>query len=75
MLNTGCCRYAEERSTAVSRENVSVASAAWGEVHDVWDADHVELVNWPRPLAVRDRSAERIDAHVNLVRRLADLGF
>ena len=26
---------------------VSVASAAWGEHADVWDGDHMNLVNWP----------------------------
>ena len=26
---------------------VSVASAAWGEHADVWDGDHLNLVNWP----------------------------
>ncbi|MBY0456049.1 MAG: alpha/beta fold hydrolase [Gemmataceae bacterium] len=26
---------------------VSVASAAWGESADVWDGDHLNLVNWP----------------------------
>lgn len=26
---------------------VSVASASWGEHTDVWDGDHLNLVNWP----------------------------
>ena len=49
---------------------VSLASAAWGETRDVWEADHMELVNWPRLLAARSRSDERVAGYVNLVRRL-----
>ena len=30
---------------------VSVASATWGEHTDVWDGDHLNLVNWPNRLA------------------------
>jgi triacylglycerol lipase len=54
---------------------VSVASATWGESRDVWEGDHMELVNWPRPLAAQSRNAERIAGYVTLVQRLADTGF
>jgi triacylglycerol lipase len=64
-----------ERADGPNDGVVSVASAKWGESQDVWDGDHVELVNWPRPLASRSRSDERVAAYVNLVRRLADEGF
>jgi triacylglycerol lipase len=30
---------------------VSVASATWGEHTDVWEGDHLNLVNWPNRLA------------------------
>jgi triacylglycerol lipase len=32
---------------------VSVASARWGESTDVWEGDHLNLVNWPNRLARR----------------------
>lgn len=42
---------------------VSVASAMWGERHEVWSGDHLNLVNWPNRLAKRrgvwrDRAAD-----------------
>ena len=42
-----------ERAEGPNDGVVSVASAAWGETRAVWDADHMDLVNWPRPLAAR----------------------
>jgi triacylglycerol lipase len=64
-----------EREEGPNDGVVSLASARWGESFEEWDADHVELVNWPRPFAPRSRSTERIAAYVKLVRRLADEGF
>ena len=32
---------------------VSVASASWGECTEVWDGDHLNLVNWPNRFARR----------------------
>ena len=64
-----------ERTEGPNDGVVSLASARWGEDFQVWDGDHVELVNWPRPLASHSRSDERIAAYINLVRRLADLGY
>jgi triacylglycerol lipase len=55
---------------------VSVASATWGESLDVWESDHLSLVNWFRPVwwtcGLWQESTPRYAA---LVRRLADEGF
>ena len=64
-----------ERAEGPNDGIVSVRSATWGEDCDVWDADHLELINWPWPLAARSRGEERIAGYVRLVRRLADEGF
>ena len=53
---------------------VSVASAKYGECFDEWEADHLDLVNWPYPLATGVKS-DRIAGYAGLVRRLADEGF
>lgn len=42
---------------------VSVASATWGEATEIWNADHLNLVNWPNRKAQRrgvwrDRAAD-----------------
>ena len=55
---------------------VSVASATWGEQTDVWDGDHVSLINWPNPQACalgvwRCRRRQ----YAALLERLADAGF
>jgi triacylglycerol lipase len=55
---------------------VSIASATYGEVCDVWDGDHLSLINLPNPRAMvgnfwEDRTAQ----YAGLVRRLADAGF
>jgi triacylglycerol lipase len=55
---------------------VSIASASYGEVQDVWDGDHLSLVNWHHPLA--RQLPEWIDPtprYGPLVRRLADMGY
>ena len=55
---------------------VSVASATWGEHTDVWDGDHLSLINWLNLQACALgvwRSRTRQYAH--LVRRLVALGF
>ena len=55
---------------------VSVASAKYGEVSDVWEGDHMNLVNWAHPLASAFRpSADRTTEYAALVGRLADAGF
>jgi triacylglycerol lipase len=53
---------------------VSVASAQWGEVCDVWEADHMNLVNWPRAWASASKN-DRIPHYAALLARLHDLGF
>jgi triacylglycerol lipase len=55
---------------------VSMASARWGESLEVWESDHLSLVNWINPVLRtcglwQDRSA----LYGPLVRRLADEGF
>ncbi len=51
---------------------VSVASATYGEHCEVWDADHLGLVNWSFPLRpYRNRIAD----YGRLIGRLADAGF
>jgi triacylglycerol lipase len=55
---------------------VSIASASYGESQEVWEGDHLSLVNWLHPLArhrgfLRDGGAR----YTPLVRRLADEGF
>jgi triacylglycerol lipase len=55
---------------------VSVASATYGETLEVWEGDHLSLVNWFNPLA-HNRGLWRDPAprYGPLVRRLADEGF
>jgi triacylglycerol lipase len=55
---------------------VSVRSATWGEHTDVWDGDHLSLINWPNPQAILLGAWRcRRRQYAGLVRRLADLGY
>jgi triacylglycerol lipase len=55
---------------------VSVASATYGEDCEVWDGDHLSLINWLHPLAqIRGTARDRAPRYAALVRRLADEGF
>lgn len=55
---------------------VSVTSATWGEHTDVWDGDHLNLVNWPNRIAKkRGVWADRAPDYGRIVRRLAAAGF
>lgn len=55
---------------------VSVASARWGADCEVWDGDHLNLINWPNPHAcVRGLWRDRTHDYARLLRRLADEGF
>jgi triacylglycerol lipase len=55
---------------------VSVASARWGEDCQVWDGDHMNLVNWTHPLAPAFvQSPDRTAHYAALVGRLKDEGF
>jgi hypothetical protein len=43
---------------------------------DVWDGDHLSLVNWAVPTgAARGRIPDRAPNYAALLRRLADAGF
>lgn len=52
---------------------VSLASAKYGEDCEVWDGDHMELVNWPNPAG--GRWEDRTPQYGRLVGRLRDEGF
>lgn len=55
---------------------VSVASASYGEATDVWDGDHLSLINWPNPQAkMRGVWQERARQYVGLAQRLVESGF
>jgi triacylglycerol lipase len=53
---------------------VSVSSATWGESCEVWDADHMNLVNWPQPF-VKPALNDRLPSYASLLGRLRDEGF
>lgn len=55
---------------------VSVASARWGERTDLWEGDHLNLINCRNPSAERlGLWTDRRFLYGGLVRRLADLRF
>ncbi len=55
---------------------VSLASATYGEDCDVWQGDHLSLVNRLNPVSLsRGHCQERSAGYAALVRRLADEGF
>jgi triacylglycerol lipase len=55
---------------------VSVASATWGEHTEVWDGDHLSLINWPNPQACAlGVWRSRVRDYADHVRRLAAVGF
>jgi triacylglycerol lipase len=51
---------------------VSLASARWGEACDVWEADHMGLVNWPLPW-MPARKNNRIPFYAGLLARLVEI--
>ena len=52
---------------------VSVASARWGVSHDVWEGDHLNLVNWPNRLAQKRGVWEAFAPdYGRIVRKIAD---
>jgi triacylglycerol lipase len=51
---------------------VSIASATYGETCNIWDGDHLSLINWLHPLAA---GQDRANHYAGLIRRLADEGF
>ncbi len=55
---------------------VSVASATYGEACEVWQGDHLSLVNWHNPLSLRrGLCSDRTEQYAGLLQRLADAGF
>ena len=65
-----------ERAEGPNDGVVSLQSAQFGESFDVWPGDHMSLVNWLNPLALRRGICqERKPQYAGLVRRLADEGF
>jgi triacylglycerol lipase len=64
-----------ERAEGPNDGIVSLASAAHGEATDVWEGDHLSLVNWALPLSPRGQKCDRAGEYAELVRRLADLGM
>jgi triacylglycerol lipase len=65
-----------ERIQGGSDGLVSVESARYGEDCEVWEADHMSLVNWPPFVAAMSgRAPDRLTHYAALVARLADKGF
>jgi triacylglycerol lipase len=54
---------------------VSVASARYGESCEIWEGDHMNLVNWVHGWTPFRLQCDRIPHYAGLVRRLADEGF
>lgn len=55
---------------------VSIASATYGESCEIWEGDHLSLINWLNPLALsRGYCRERSPQYAALLGRLADEGF
>lgn len=55
---------------------VSVSSATYGESCEIWEGDHLSLINWPNPvLQARGRWYERTAEYGRLIGRLRDEGF
>jgi triacylglycerol lipase len=55
---------------------VSVASAMYGESCEVWEGDHLSLINWLNPIGQNSGSAsDRLLHYAGLIQRLADEGF
>jgi triacylglycerol lipase len=53
---------------------VSQASARWGEDFEVWDGDHMNLINWPEALQPVARK-DRLPDYARLLGRLRDGGM
>jgi triacylglycerol lipase len=55
---------------------VSVTSATYGEATEIWDGDHLSLINWPNRIAQMNGCWQgRTELYAGLVSRLADAGF
>ncbi len=65
-----------ERTHGGSDGLVSVESARYGENCEVWEADHMSLVNWPPVVAAMSgRAPDRLTHYAALVARLAEKGY
>lgn len=57
---------------------VSVESARYGEDMELWEGDHLALVNWVHPLAAnpgRGYYRDPVPRYAKILQRLADLGY
>jgi triacylglycerol lipase len=51
---------------------VSVSSATWGQHHETWEADHLNLVNWPNRFMVKAGSwKDRAQDYARIVQQTA----
>ena len=72
MLSHGILNQAEGPNDGL----VSVKSATWGERTEVWEGDHVGLINWPNPLHLaKGLWKDKAEKYGEMVRRLKDFGF
>jgi len=62
------------RAEGVNDGLVATSSAAWGESCEVWDGDHLSLVNWPNPFLPKE-VVNRLPAYAGLLGRLRDEGY
>jgi triacylglycerol lipase len=62
-----------ERAEGPNDGVVAMSSATYGEDTEVWDGDHLTLVNWPDQAG--DQWEDRTPRYGQLVCRLADIGF
>jgi triacylglycerol lipase len=54
---------------------VSVSSARWGDSCEVWEGDHMSLVNWMPPRSPGAPATDFLPRYAGLTRRLAADGF
>ena len=53
---------------------VSIASATWGEHTEVWEGDHLNLVNWPNRFARKRGLWDSLAPdYGRIVRRIAEV--
>jgi triacylglycerol lipase len=68
--------YIVQRTEGPNDGVVSIQSATYGDSTDVWDGDHLSLVNWPNPQAMAlGLWRYRFANYAKLLQRLADAGF
>ena len=63
-----------EEAEGASDGVVSIRSATWGESLDVWEGDHMNLINWPS-FGLARHVNDRKPLYARLVGRLRDEGF